>query len=55
MQLSFSADESGGTVRFLCGRTETVRSLSMELKKFCEMMSDTADEDSGMATLSQSR
>jgi len=30
--------ETGGTVRFLCGRTETVRSCSIESASFCEAM-----------------
>lgn len=32
--------ESGGTVRFAYGRTETVRSLSADTKRFCELMAD---------------
>jgi hypothetical protein len=34
--------ESGGTVRFAYGRTETVRSLSCDTKRFCELMASDA-------------
>lgn len=39
--------ESGGTVRFAYGRTETVRSLSSDTKRFCELMcsADAATKD----------